>query len=191
MRGPGDGMASSVGDCSRVSSLSKQESDIFFSLHMTPFRQIHCLPSFNHSIRAPADNGIKMSHAIIIIMSKSLNHTNVCVWLPSVLACNYNQKVWITLAFFPSAAQPLLSVFSSSLKFSMFSLCRHIVLLAHHRVANLFSFSSICQHVQLHYCAIIWQQTLANPISWPLIWILRVDMSKAVTTRRSIFVAIM
>ncbi len=48
------------------------------------------------------------------------------VWLPSVLACNYNQKVWMMLAFFPSAAQPLLSVFSSSIKFSMFSLCRHI-----------------------------------------------------------------
>lgn len=73
MRGPGDGMASSVGDCSRVSSLSKQESDILFSLPMTPFHQIQCLPSFNHSIHAPADNGIKMSHTIIIIMSKSLN----------------------------------------------------------------------------------------------------------------------
>lgn len=185
MRGPGDGMASSVGDCSRV-CLACQSKKVIFSSN----RQIQCLPSFNYSIRAPADNGIKMSHAIII-MSKSLNHTNVCVWLPSVLACNYNQKVWMTLAFFPSATQPLLSVFSSSLKFSMFSLCRHIVLLAHHHVANRFSFSSICHHVQRHYCAIIWQQTLANPISWPLIWILRVDVSKAVTTQRSIFVAIM
>lgn len=95
----GDGIISAVDDCSHVSALSKQESDIFFSLPMTFFCQSQCLPSFNHSILAPTDNGIKMSHAFI--MSKSLNHTNVCVWLLSVLACNYNQKVWMTLALFP------------------------------------------------------------------------------------------
>lgn len=109
------------------------------------FCQSQCLPSFNHSILAPTDNGIKMSHAFI--MSKSLNHTNVCVWLLSVLACNYNQKVWMTLALFPFCSTGS----SEWLRWNSayFLLCGHIVLLAHHHcVANQFSFSSICHHVQ-------------------------------------------